>query len=1491
LTTRLNKAEAAADLAQDIEGCANEHMIAIANELNARQVLLAARRHASASAKAAWERAQGELSDVATQVVTTDELLAAARARLQAAREAAMAASEAVAKARASLNARYEGELSRHESRWNQALETQTLAARCEEAKTRHDEAVTALKRAEEEERRGFEVVNRVRAVASARQRATEELAQRQREAVDAEGALEQAYARVELARSMSAAQAALAEAMERRSAQDERVAEAKAALQTEEAALDATRSLLEAERAQLRVAQEAANLARHAAHQARQARLAQAQAAAALAQDVDTCIRVHEVAVANERAGREALLGARRFIAATAKAAWHSADSDLKDLSAQADVADDALVAARRRLQSARDAVMSAEQAGLDTHRLAEARHEAALVAYDARRSQALETKRLAAQCAEVAASRDAATKGLADAERQERRVTEAAERARAAADVNRKAVEARAQFERGVVDAETALARSASIAQERRRDAEEASRALQTAREVLSMCERNAAALAVEREGAGQGLAAESLAVSFAPRPHSGNLLPIVALAALVLFSTLAFVHEGGLRVVETVLAMAAAGTMAWSHHRRRRLAAAAQPMSFGGNATAEPSTGAHAEKRAAETRFADMHAQVAGAHQSLSTEVEKNALAEAAHAIALREVAERTSALEEARTVADQIRARLEVEAPPHDVDATEREAAAIRQDVGSARETLAAFNALWNQSRSAYEISLRALGAAVEEVLAIPAPTPPSAPSSSPQPLEEAAEVVAATAEVSALEARVTGMRNRRIAQAMLVAGRKQEADTAEARLVETVHDLGVALDSLPEGQPVALSVDAEMELRRLQVELTKATAKLDQAQQVLGNAEEALGGDWRSVLAAARELVSSDEPITLLESDGVIQAEQDLARVRERVTIRIQEQDAAQETLARLREHEAARRSEHDQGVGRYPSEADGVRVHPDEEALSSLVAVLISRLTAARAIADEARAAVEADAEPHDVEAAERAIAPIRHAVGAARETLAAKSALLDQAMRVYDESLQALGASVEEVLALPAPTPPVVDAPEPQPAEVPEIVAAIAEVTALEQQTSTLRDLRIERERVAASLAKEAETVALALAATARDFGVEFDALPEGAPVLSIADADSELQRLRVELTQAMTKLDQARGALARVEGALGGDWRGVVAATRENLTGLEVPIVIPESDAVGQAKRNLERLKESVQARTGEIEAAQTVLSVLRDQEALRRSEHDHALGRCDVEADGVGEVRYDELLSSLSSDIERGERELETLPRSEGTSDELAALEGQLERRLKSHDNAVEQLRGQLLMSGGIVVQEQLSDLERELERRREELEAKELRWEGQRLLYETIQASEKEMAMHLGACLSAPVSRQFQELTNMRYESVIFDDKLRADGVTVAGGLRSTGQLSVGTRDQLGTIVRLTLAGEMRSAVLVDDHLVHSDTDRMAWFRDRLQTAAHRHQVIVITTRPLDYFPTEVRPLPGERFRDSADGMLRAIDLTQIIQRGI
>jgi len=111
-----------------------------------------------------------------------------------------------------------------------------------------------------------------------------------------------------------------------------------------------------------------------------------------------------------------------------------------------------------------------------------------------------------------------------------------------------------------------------------------------------------------------------------------------------------------------------------------------------------------------------------------------------------------------------------------------------------------------------------------------------------------------------------------------------------------------------------------------------------------------------------------------------------------------------------------------------------------------------------------------------------------------------------------------------------------------------------------------------------------------------------------------------------------------------------------------------------------------------------------------------------------------------------------------------------------------------------------------------------------------------------------------------------------------------------GILVAGAVRPLEHISVGTREQLSTLYRLSLAEYLRSTIVLDDQLVQSDDDRMEWFRALLVEKAPSFQILVFTCRPTDYLGSVALVQDGNAAHVDCDGgLIRCIDLRRVLCR--
>jgi hypothetical protein len=255
-----------------------------------------------------------------------------------------------------------------------------------------------------------------------------------------------------------------------------------------------------------------------------------------------------------------------------------------------------------------------------------------------------------------------------------------------------------------------------------------------------------------------------------------------------------------------------------------------------------------------------------------------------------------------------------------------------------------------------------------------------------------------------------------------------------------------------------------------------------------------------------------------------------------------------------------------------------------------------------------------------------------------------------------------------------------------------------------------------------------------------------------------------------------------------------------------------------------------------------------------------------------------------------------AAAGSLLEQRIRELADLPvEKDATEANLREGEqdvGNAARDLEAAKEDLHKSEGALSKVGGSAAREEVDRIEEALaaERARErELEVDADAW---MLLRDTLREVENEEGAHLGRALSGPVSKKFEELTAGRYKDLRFDAALKTEALSLGGapgaGSEVLSALSVGTRNQLATLIRLTLAAQLQTTIVLDDHLVHTDPLRLAWFRETLMKTAVSTQVIILTCRPEDYLPKEGLPTKSPE-RGSSAGAVRAIDVAYAMKR--
>lgn len=215
--------------------------------------------------------------------------------------------------------------------------------------------------------------------------------------------------------------------------------------------------------------------------------------------------------------------------------------------------------------------------------------------------------------------------------------------------------------------------------------------------------------------------------------------------------------------------------------------------------------------------------------------------------------------------------------------------------------------------------------------------------------------------------------------------------------------------------------------------------------------------------------------------------------------------------------------------------------------------------------------------------------------------------------------------------------------------------------------------------------------------------------------------------------------------------------------------------------------------------------------------------------------------------------------------------------------------LEGRLREAEQELAKARGALEQVGGAIVRERQREIVQAIDQARTREHEIAIEYDAWKMLVETLRATESAEGTNLGKALAVPVSARFRELTGGRYGSLEMGAHLESTGIQAAGDVRKIGALSAGTQDQLATLLRICVAEQIGSSIVLDDHLSQSDPERVGWFNTVLRNAAKQIQIVFITCRPFEVLNAGELPAEGDAVKVAAAGLLHAIDLTRVIRR--
>jgi hypothetical protein len=385
----------------------------------------------------------------------------------------------------------------------------------------------------------------------------------------------------------------------------------------------------------------------------------------------------------------------------------------------------------------------------------------------------------------------------------------------------------------------------------------------------------------------------------------------------------------------------------------------------------------------------------------------------------------------------------------------------------------------------------------------------------------------------------------------------------------------------------------------------------------------------------------------------------------------------------------------------------------------------------------------------------------------------------------------------------------------------------------------------------------------------------------------------LAVAErkADGELAAASASSAESQKSLAAAREMLVSASSHLEGTWEELlpqVSGRRDEIQG-ELAAIHRELELLADASDH------ALIGATKAHEAAEKARAAAEAEDA-KAAEDLRAGERRLATADGEIQIRREEAAKldepGAREAVNKMECELLQAPAPQHAVtlemlDEARAAVQEARDELRRIEDEIQGKRGALQHVGGEVAKQRADAAQEALKATRDREQLLEIDYAAWDLLRTTLLDAEREEGVHLGRALGDPIAKRFAELTESRYGNLELGPDLTTHSISVAGGERNVFSLSVGTRDQLSTIFRLSLAEQLKSALLLDDQLTQSDGERMRWLRELIRQLATSIQIIVLTCRPADYLlPDELKP---GRKADNAKSLVRSINLAQVIER--
>jgi len=445
------------------------------------------------------------------------------------------------------------------------------------------------------------------------------------------------------------------------------------------------------------------------------------------------------------------------------------------------------------------------------------------------------------------------------------------------------------------------------------------------------------------------------------------------------------------------------------------------------------------------------------------------------------------------------------------------------------------------------------------------------------------------------------------------------------------------------------------------------------------------------------------------------------------------------------------------------------------------------------------------------------------------------------------------------------------------------------EALRQVEAARALEERATSLQGLAEQREERQATVERRAAAIAglprasLESEAAGRDEPTLADARTQAEAAMEEASRTSSMRskrlaELRVDAESHRRQVETAEREHDEATASLGGNPDAIAKTARDELAGIEGKLEQVE-DELEELARKAAGAREQAQERVDRTQRASDEAAALETKARERLDAIKSGLAKVHGQLEAQQKQAESHDAAAMRTHVEARRTELEALPEPKQDVDDEALASARetatsARTRAAALDKALAEQRGQLKQVGGNVILDDRTETEEALRAAQADESELELDYEAYKLLVQVMRDTESAEGRHLGQALAGPVRDRFTRLTAGRYGALALDANLGAQGLEAAGGVRSIDAMSAGLQEQLATLLRLAVAEQVDSALVLDDHLTQTDPARIAWFRDALHETASKTQVVVLTCREQDY-------LDGEA--------VNAVDLAPLIRR--